>query len=164
MTFGLTKTVLMLIGLKMWLNQDFMILIFKSGIQRYLITAKVFLIEFLKTNHRLEPYLVLLDYSERINLCRFRCRNHKLPCIIDRFNINSTVDRTCHLCEQNTIGDEFHYLFECDKFVNDRVKYIPFSFRNNPNTMKMNHLFNSDNYLVLKKLSKFVSIIMSSCK
>ena len=48
MTFGLTKTVLMLIGLKMLLNQDFMILIFKSGIQGYLITAKVFLIEFSK--------------------------------------------------------------------------------------------------------------------
>ena len=27
-------------------------------------------------------------------------------------------DRVCHLC--NKLSDEFHYLFECEKFTHDR--------------------------------------------
>ena len=43
-------------------------------------------------------------------------------------------DRTCELCFLNKLGDEFHYLFECSYFEDQRRMYIPRVLSRHPNT------------------------------
>ena len=43
-------------------------------------------------------------------------------------------DRICDIYNLNNIGDEFHYLFECTFFENERKKLLPFDVLKNPNT------------------------------
>jgi hypothetical protein len=43
-------------------------------------------------------------------------------------------DRICDIYNLNNIGDEFHYLFECTFFENERTKLLPFDVLKNPNT------------------------------
>ena len=38
-----------------------------------------------KENLEFEPYLTQLSDNERINLCKFRCSSHHLPCVTDRY-------------------------------------------------------------------------------
>ena len=66
------------------------------------------------------------------------------------------------MCNSEIIGDEFHYLFECSHFSNDRVCFIKPYFRNHPNTIKMHELLNSDDKKTLSNLAKFTKIIQDS--
>ena len=63
------------------------------------------------------------------------------------------------ICNSNSLGDEFHYIFECSKFSAERKRYIP---RQNlrPNTYNLQHIFQSDDKDVLLKLAIFVGKIM----
>ena len=46
----------------------------------------------------------------------------------------------CEVCTDNQkLGDEFHYIFECPTFSVDRRKYIPATFRR-PNMISTNCL------------------------
>jgi hypothetical protein len=54
--------------------------------------------------------------------------------MITDFNVYSIFwsvdcdDRICDICNLNNIGDEFHYLFECTFFENERKKYYLLMF------------------------------------
>ena len=48
-------------------------------------------------------------------MVHFRTANHKLPIELGRWNNIEYDERKCDLCDQRSIGDEFHYLLECDK-------------------------------------------------
>ena len=50
--------------------------------------------------------------------------------------------RVCTLCNRNSIGDAFHYLFECDHFIEERMKYFTKYYYNHPNSHKLNDLMN----------------------
>ena len=39
---------------------------------------------------------------------------------IGRWNNIPTENRKCTLCDGNDIGDEYHYLFKCNNFLNTR--------------------------------------------
>jgi hypothetical protein len=68
-------------------------------------------------NHKLfkntvhaETYLTDLDFAERISLCKFRCRNRKLPVSEYRFSGSDDIS-VCTVCDSGDIGDAYHYLF-----------------------------------------------------
>ena len=84
------------------------------------------LYRYFKLDLNLEKYLMLLDSSDRINICRFRCRNTKIPVVtLSYANINIPYeDRLCTLCNTSEVGDEFHYIFKCPVFHSDRNKYL----------------------------------------
>ena len=110
-----------------------------------------------KDKFQFENYLVKLPTKLRILFCRFRVSNHKLPVETGRY-INLPHDqRICHLCNSNNLGDEFHYLFECTYFSNDRKKFLKNYFIKNPNMLKMYTLFNSEKYL--KSIVGFIKVI-----
>lgn len=108
----------------------------------------------------LEKYLIILPRSLSIPLTKFRLRNSKIPVVSGTFFNIDYDDRICKLCNANLIGDEFHYLFECNHFDNARKKFLDNYFFSNPNTIKMNHLFNSTDKQILISLSKFISLIL----
>ena len=109
----------------------------------------------------MEKYLTILDDKKyRIIMTRFRTNNNRLPINSGRFNDIESTKRFCPLCDCDEIGDEFHYLFKCSFFTNDRTKYIKPCYTNLPNTLSMRKLMNSDNKEELVNLAKFMQIIM----
>jgi hypothetical protein len=75
-----------------------------------------------------------------------------------------TTERICDLCNKEELGDEFHYLFNCTFFKDERKQFIPEYLYNVPNTISFSELMNSDDKYVLIGLSKYAKIVMSVFK
>ena len=114
-----------------------------------------------KDEFKFENYLKCLPRNLALSLCHYRCCNHKLPIEKGRFYCIERDNRTCHMCNSNVLGDEFHYIFECTYFKAERKKYIP-DFYSRPNTLNLKQLFQSNDLDILLKLSIFVRKIMQN--
>ena len=102
----------------------------------------------------------LINNQIRI-LTRFRARNNKFPIEIGRWKAKSVSERTCQLCNKD-LGDEFHYLLQCEIFCNERRQYVkPYHFRL-PNTIKFNQLINTSNKTEPRKLCIFIDLLLKS--
>ena len=75
-----------------------------------------------KSNLILEKYLLKLDISERINLCKFRCRNTKIPIHILGYAAQNIAreNRLCTICDLNEVDDKYHYIMKCSFFQSIR--------------------------------------------
>ena len=111
----------------------------------------------------LKNYLLKLPSQYMYAMCKFKCANHRMPIVQGRYAGVDVDNRTCNLCNLNPkeIGDEFHYLFNCPFFREDRVKYIKRFFYTNPNMYKMTQLFNYIGHKEMLNLGKFVYIILN---
>ena len=115
----------------------------------------------IKPYFKQEKYLMLPNIADRINICKFRCRNTKIPVVVRGYtnrNIPATAyeDRVCDICDKNELGDEYHYILECPAFQNSRNRYLSEFYTRNPNMEKFVLLFQSSNVTVLSKLAKFI--------
>ena len=90
--------------------------------------------------------------------------NHSMPIEKGRHFGIERNQRLCTLCNRNIIGDEFHYLFECDHFNEERKKSFSKFYYNHPNALKLDDLMNSKNENKLVKLALFCRAILSKCK
>ena len=70
-----------------------------------------------KNNFSCENYFRMLPYNCAISLARFRTTNNPLPVNVQRFINVEREDRICTLCDRREVGDEFHYLFNCQYFT-----------------------------------------------
>ncbi len=107
----------------------------------------------------MEYYLSHLNDNITYNLLKFRTANHKLPVETGRYTNTPYEERKCIFCPHQ-IGDEFHYIMECQHFVQERRKYIKPYYFNRPNMYKYKQLMTNKNINVLNKLSLFVKQIM----
>ena len=96
-----------------------------------------------KKKFGLEIYLITLPKKHAVNLTKFRLANTHLPVVTGRYTNISYDERLCTLCEQGKIGDKFHALFECSFFNDVREELLPRYYYKNPNTFKMEKLFNT---------------------
>ena len=121
------------------------------------ITYRIF-----KTNFAMEDYILKLSPILRTAMLKFRASLHKLPIQSLRYVGVPRVDRICHFCNKNEMGDEFHYLFQCThpELLNARHDLLPNYYIRNPNIMKMQNLFKTKSLKKMIKLSRFVSYIM----
>ena len=115
----------------------------------------------IKPYFKQEKYLMLPNIADRINICRFRCRNSKIPVVIHGYTNrnNPTIayeDRICDLCDKNELGDEYHYILECPVFQTPRNRYISEFYARNPSMEKFTLLLQSNNVAVLSKLAKLI--------
>jgi hypothetical protein len=108
-----------------------------------------------------ENYLEILKDKNLFLLCRFRICNHRLPIEIGRWQSINRENRVRNLCQGMELGDEFHYLFECTEFIQDRARLIPHTYRCSPNTVKYCALMCSNSVVKLSKLCKFNRIVNS---
>ena len=110
----------------------------------------------------LEKYLTELNYYQRKNLAKFRCRSNNLPVNNIRYLhiLEDDSEIYCKLCRKFEIGDEFHYLFNCSFFDEERKKYIPEEILQDPNESSLDKLFASENINSLINLANFVDLIM----
>ena len=112
----------------------------------------------IKENLKIEKYLTLLDCSDRITISKFRCRNSKIPAVIQGYH-NVAIpyeERMCPLCDMNEIGDEFHYIMQCPAFARHRNIHINTYYLRNPSMAKFVQLFQSVNVKTQIKLAKMI--------
>ena len=109
----------------------------------------------------LEKYLLNLNPKSAATLCRFRCGNHSLPNVTGRHSGIDIVNRKCTLCKSYNIGDEFHYIFQCDAFSSERSSLISGHITPRPCALTLEALFSTNDPLALSNLSKFCAIIMA---
>ena len=109
-----------------------------------------------------ENYLTDLEPIHRINLCKFRCANAKLPVHTSHFEPNNTCNK-CTFCDLKETGDEFHYLFKCTLFAKERAIFLEPCHYIRPNTNKMHALFKS-NRSQMVNLAKFIGCILKKFK
>ena len=110
-----------------------------------------------------EFYLTKLSPQLRNAMSRYRCVYNNLPA--NKFKINGEEpNKNCNLCNAHDIGDEYHYLFKCTYFIEERIVYLNKYFISNPNTLKMKQLFNTRNPKNLRNLAKFQAHILSYFK
>ena len=114
-----------------------------------------------KKDLKFEKYLTILPPINRLNLCRLRCSNSRIPTVNGRYRNIDFSERICMLCNQGKLGDEYHYFFECPFFSRDRINLLkPYYYRNH-NTLKMEELFNTSNKKMLSNLGRFSAKILS---
>ena len=112
-----------------------------------------------KLNFERENDLISLPPTLSIPLCKFRCRNHKLP--VEKFRQNSEDRnlRYCTLCHINEVGDEFHYVLERPFFAEQRLLLLGKRIFTHPSTFTFNHVMNASGTKLLK-LSNLLQMIM----
>ena len=96
-----------------------------------------------KETHRQENYLALLSPNQRIYLSKFRTRTNHLPITKARFH-NDEANVYCPLCPGENVGDELHYLFQCDYFKVERNELIPHKFMKGSPSANVIELFSCD--------------------
>lgn len=99
-----------------------------------------------------------ISIKNRIILSKFRCINHKLPIETGRWQNVPKENRICNLCHSD-LGDEYHYIMNCNVLSDIRKVYIPSYFILNPNILKYHTLFSTKKLSVLNNLCKFISVI-----
>ena len=112
-----------------------------------------------KENFRFEKYFDILDTNDSIVLCKFRTTNHKLPIEIGRWNNIERSSRICHLCDSVNIGDEYHYLLECNFFREARIQHLDNYYCYRVNILKMQKLMSLEKRPKLRKLCQFIKFI-----
>ena len=113
-----------------------------------------------KDEHKTEKYISDLDTPDRINLTKYRCGSHRLPVATERYSGQENL-HPCALCDNNDVGDEYHYVLICPVFRDVRGKYIKAYYYRRPSCLKFNQLFNTKSLKELKNLAKFVKCVMS---
>ena len=110
-----------------------------------------------KTVYTCEKYL-LSDNDNRSYLVKFRTANNKLPIVVGRYSSTPREERKCTLCHLNKIGDEYHFLLECnnERLQDYRELYIPFYYRNRPTMQKFLDLMCTENLTLLKNVSVYL--------
>ena len=90
-------------------------------------------------------------------LLQFRIGSHKLP-VNNRKHFNvPRVDRHCTHCDQSLMGDEIHFLYECTKLNNLRVKYMSSpGIRSEPNVFNFLNIMQTNDPETIGNLAKFI--------
>ena len=76
--------------------------------------------------------------------------NHKLPIETGRWNNIDSVYRICTKCDNIIIGDEYHYIMECEHFSNFRNRFIATNLRERPNILKLKQIMSAYQKQILK--------------
>ena len=98
-------------------------------------------------------------------MCRrflaFWTRNHRFPVEVGWLNGQPLQERKCAFYN-NDIGDEYHFLLVCRKFLNERQRLPKPYYYVHPNILKYYDLMNTTNSQLLKKLCMFVDILLKN--
>ena len=125
--------------------------------------AQCSIYKLLKTEWGMPKYISMLSSSLRTSMCRFRTRCHNLPVSYDRFKPCDASKKLCPLCDDDVLGDEYHYIFNCKYFQEERSQLIPKKYLEKyPNFDKFVELFLDDNFETASKLAKFCRKIIKT--
>ena len=102
------------------------------------VNSKCFLYKDIKQDHKFEDYLVNLPRCFYVPILKLRSCNHRLPVERGRYSNIPRERRYCDLCNENIIGDEYHFVLECKhgSMVQYRNQYLPKFYRHRPSMLK----------------------------
>ena len=115
-----------------------------------------------KSKLNLEPYLMQLPTCYKYAMTKFRCRNHSLPIEVGRSVNLDRDERFCMFCNNRKVGDEFHYIFECVRFVDERRRYLKEYYWKKPNVLKFEELMNNPRRKIIANVAKFIKYILAT--
>ena len=118
--------------------------------------------ECLRLNTSLKKYLDISEGKFLNYFINFRMCNNYLPVEKGRLYKQDLINRKCRLCNLNEIGDEFHYLFKCHLFTDDRTTFISNRLCRNPNVYTYENIMNTKNKKILLALGKFFTKVLES--
>ena len=113
-----------------------------------------------KSDINIENYLTLFPRKVYYPIIRFRTTNHKLPVELGRWENVPFDERKCIKCNSSSLGDEFHYLLECNYFARERHMFLKKYFYKHPNIIKYKQLMTSTDTVTVKNLSKMLDVIL----
>ena len=89
-------------------------------------------------------------------MINFRTTNRRLSVETGRWQGKPLGERFCTLCNNCKIGDEFHYILECDTIQNIRKYFLCNNYCQRPNVIKFTELMSTHNETILKKICMFI--------
>jgi len=112
--------------------------------------------------YNIQTYLVKLPDYLLLSLSGFRLGRNKFPGVIGRNKNLDFEDRCCKLCNDNLVGDEFHYLLECPTFAAARLKYLGRYYCHNPSMIKFSSALRPTSIRKMIKLAQFCGHIIKN--
>lgn len=100
----------------------------------------------------------------RIALTQFRLSSHSLSIERGRHNNIPKNERTCILCNQNAVENEYHFLLTCPFYRDLRLKYLKPYFCRWPTLSKFDTLLETKNKTIVLNLSKYIYYSMNRRK
>ena len=122
-------------------------------------TSETNIYKFVKSTFSRSFYIDNLPTFQCKSLIQYLTRNHCLPIETGRWQNNPIVNRKCNEC--GSLGDEYHYLFECSVFEVIRRKYVDSNLRIRPSMHKFVQLIHSTNSNELHMLANFCKQIIT---
>ena len=105
-----------------------------------------------------QPYLEIVNISKFCNaISKLRMSSHRLEIEAGRWvrvNRVPVNERKCVLC--NAMEDEYHFVLECQRYIETRKKCIPKYYWQRPSMRKFIELINTDNNKLLRNVGSFV--------
>ena len=90
----------------------------------------------------------------RTSLTKLRLGSHNLLVERGRWSKTTYEERKCIVC--NEIEDEYHFVIDCIKYHDLRIKYLPKSIYVKPSIQKFIMFLNSKDIKVLNRLGLFL--------
>ena len=123
--------------------------------------SKLYLYSKLKTNTRMEKYLLYItNFKTRQLISKFRISDHNLLIETGRYHKIPRDQRKCQTC--NILDDEIHFFLHCTKFSNHRndllnkIDEINDQFRSYSPTDKFIYILNTENFELWSALGLFL--------
>ena len=150
------------------INEDVFISEFKQRVtDRFICEATSFFEEspkshfyrYMYDNHGLHFYLskpVNYRYKQFISKCRLHAHNLNIE-TGSYFNVDRN-ERKCNMCDSNSIEDEYHFILECVKYKDIRIKYIKSYYWRRPSVYKLIQLLSVHNIKELNNIGKYLYI------
>ena len=105
-----------------------------------------------------QPYLEKVVHKKFRNaISKLRLSSHRLHIESGRWNRPHPTPRENRLCSTcNTLEDEFHFIFECTLYNDERQFLIKPYYRRRNSMFKLIELFQSSNKNILSKLGNYI--------
>jgi hypothetical protein len=85
-----------------------------------------------------------------------RTINYKLPIETSRWNNIDRANIICTKCDKITIGDEYHYIMECQHLKKFKNRFIITNLQERPNILKFKQIMSASQKQNLEK--KYVNV------
>ncbi len=108
-----------------------------------------------------EKYLDVLPSKLCIEFTKFRCCNNKFPIEIGSYSNIPRNQRICSLCNDNQMGDGYHYLLVCSHFNSERNSFLKNYYYCNPSVYKFAQLLNVTGTELIN-VCKFISYLLKT--
>lgn len=109
-----------------------------------------------KDTFEFEHYLNILEDKDIYSFCKFRTSNHKLPIETGRWNNIDRENRVCTNCVSGCIGDEFHYIMECQFLSENRNRFICKQLTRRPNILNFKKIMCTSDKVKLEKICRLI--------